>query len=105
MKGIVLLQKLTTTKCANNIVKLGDDVKIEGDVQLTKKLVNVTMEMDWLINDHKVYKVEEIKESIKGPVIIRVKGWWWAATNIYKLGGEEPKPIDPQLFQIDQLVI
>jgi len=62
-------------------------------------------EMSALINDGKIYRVEKIKESLKGPVIIYVKDWWWGAQNISKIHFEDITPIEPQLFQIDQLDI
>jgi hypothetical protein len=105
MKGNILLKILQNAKCGNGVVSIGEAVRIEGDINLTKNIVNVPYNMAYCINDNKIYEVEEIKESVKGPIIIRVNGWWWGAQNISKIHFEDITPIEPQLFQIDQLDI
>lgn len=105
MKGNILLKILQSSQCSNGVVNIGDPVRIEGDIQLTKNIVNVPYDMAPLINNNEIYEVEEIKESVKGPIIIKVRGWWWGAENIRKLLTEKTTPIKPQLFQIDQLDI
>ena len=103
MKGKILGPEIAN--CINGVVIIGDSVKIVGDVYESKQIVNVPMDMSFCINDDKVYQVQGIKKSIKGPIIIKVGGWWWGEKNIKKLVTEKPKKIKPQTFEIDQLVI
>jgi len=94
---------------SGRIIKVGDRVKIAGDIKHSMKAVYVSEKMrDDLFNNGKIYKVQAIDRKSKGPlkgqVVVRVENWWWSSENIFKVEIFKEK-IEPVHFDIDDLVL
>lgn len=90
-------------------LKVGDAVKITGDIHHSNKVVFVSTQMEYDIFDNgKVYKIDNIAIKDDGPtkgeVVVRVANWWWSAKNIFKVEFTKKK-FEPVYFDVNELVI
>ena len=91
------------------LLKSGDNIRFVGDP--VRDYVYYTTEMENMLNDGVVYKLEmvtpHISDSGKKMNIIRAAGWNWDIKNIVKVGMEvkNPSPVKSKSVTFDEGLI
>lgn len=85
--------------CNNVPLKIGDKIKIVGNISESKKIVYINYHMEKIINDDKTYRVTEIHKNGRD-YVVHAAGWNWGIKNIMSL--KEAPVIDPKPFLFDE---